>query len=353
VRPCRGPSASVGTTGLCRGPSASVGTTGRSCGSKEKVRRPGSADVDDSWRLHLGAPDEAGFDPVFGWHFTGAAPGDYLRCTTCTVGRSAVIDGNQLVAARGDVGANERILFVARLVRTAVGVQRQRFDGAKPHGHFIVLVSPADQALEVAEGVTRLEVRLVEFERQRQWHVQAHRELVDREPGGEAVGTLGQRRHDDDVLVGVFGPDLLQHPFDRRRQYTRRHVQAMRAMSDNVDLARVSGINTAVTVRWTWAIGAGLAAVAGVFAGFNFGAISPNLGFFLLLPLFASVILGGIGSPYGAMLGALVIGIAQTILIAPVTNIATAYKPGVAFLLMILMLIIRPQGLLGRAERKG
>jgi len=151
------------------------------------------------------------------------------------------------------------------------------------------------------------------------------------------------------TVVVAFVLIILLHIF---LKYTKRG-KSMRAMSDNVDLARVSGINTAVTVRWTWAIGAGLAAVAGVFAGLNFGAISPNLGFFLLLPLFASVILGGIGSPYGAMLGALVIGITQTILIAPVTNIATAYKPGVAFLLMILMLIIRPQGLLGRAERKG
>lgn len=129
--------------------------------------------------------------------------------------------------------------------------------------------------------------------------------------------------------------------------------KAMRAMSDNSDLARVSGINTERMISWTWAIGAGLSAVSGVFMGINFGIITPNTGTLILLPLFSAVILGGIGSPYGAMLGALVIGIAQTVLVAPVTSISSQYKPGVAFLLMIIMLLVRPQGLLGEAERRG
>ena len=129
--------------------------------------------------------------------------------------------------------------------------------------------------------------------------------------------------------------------------------KAMRAMSDNSDLARVSGINTEHMIRWTWAIGSALSAVAGVFIGINFGIITPNTGNLVLLPLFSAVILGGIGSPYGAMLGALVIGIAQTVLVAPVTSISSQYKPGVAFLLMIIMLLVRPQGLLGEEERRG
>lgn len=130
--------------------------------------------------------------------------------------------------------------------------------------------------------------------------------------------------------------------------------KAMRAMSDNSDLAQVSGINTERMISWTWAIGAGLSAIAGVFMGINFGIITPNTGAQVLLPLFAAVILGGIGSPYGAMLGALLIGIAQTVLVAPVIpQISSQYKPGIAFLLMILMLLIRPQGLLGKAQRKG
>ncbi len=129
--------------------------------------------------------------------------------------------------------------------------------------------------------------------------------------------------------------------------------KAMRAMADNIDLARVSGINTERMIRWTWAIGAGLAAIAGVFIGLNWGIITPNTGALVLLSLFAAVILGGIGSPYGAMLGALVIGIAQNVLVAPVTSINSQYKPAIAFLLMIIMLLVRPQGLLGEAERRG
>jgi branched-chain amino acid transport system permease protein/neutral amino acid transport system permease protein len=129
--------------------------------------------------------------------------------------------------------------------------------------------------------------------------------------------------------------------------------KAMRAMADNMDLARVTGINTERMIRWTWAIGAGLAAISGVFMGINFGIITPNTGALVLLPLFAAVILGGIGSPYGAMLGALVIGIAQNVLVAPVTSVNSQYKPGIAFVLMIIMLLVRPQGLLGEEERQG
>lgn len=135
-------------------------------------------------------------------------------------------------------------------------------------------------------------------------------------------------------------------------KYTRTG-KAMRAMADNVDLARISGVNTERMIAWVWGIGAGLAAVSGVFMGLNFGAFNPNTGGFVLLSLFAAVILGGIGSPYGAMLGGLIIGIAQNILVAPATSISSQYQPAVAFALMILMLLIRPQGLLGEAERRG
>lgn len=128
--------------------------------------------------------------------------------------------------------------------------------------------------------------------------------------------------------------------------------KAMRAMADNVDLARISGVDTERMIAWTWGIGAGLAAVAGVFMGLNFGAFNPNTGGLVLLSLFAAVILGGIGSPYGAMLGGLIIGVAQNILVAPATPISSQYQPAVAFVLMILMLLIRPQGLMGEAERR-
>ncbi|MDZ7749272.1 MAG: branched-chain amino acid ABC transporter permease [Halofilum sp. (in: g-proteobacteria)] len=115
----------------------------------------------------------------------------------------------------------------------------------------------------------------------------------------------------------------------------------MRAMADNPDLARLSGIDTERVVIWTWIIAGVLAAAAGIFLGMD-TRLNPIMGWKLLLPVFAAAILGGIGSPYGAIVGALIIGIAQemsTLVIAP------AYKPAVAFALMVAMLIWRPTGL--------
>ncbi len=124
--------------------------------------------------------------------------------------------------------------------------------------------------------------------------------------------------------------------------------KAMRAMSDDADLARISGIDTERVVRWTWLIGGGLAAAAGVFAGIN-SKLHPNVGWDLLLPLFAAAILGGIGKPYGAIVGGLAIGVAQEIATYPWLSdlplVPPAYKNAVAFFVMVCMLIWRPTGL--------
>ena len=95
-------------------------------------------------------------------------------------------------------------------------------------------------------------------------------------------------------------------------------------------------------VIWTWIIGSALAAAAGIFLALDTRLV-PLLGWNLLLPVFAAAILGGIGQPYGAIFGGLVIGIAtemSTLAIAPV------YKPAVAFAIIVIMLIWRPTGLL-------
>lgn len=117
--------------------------------------------------------------------------------------------------------------------------------------------------------------------------------------------------------------------------------KAMRAVADNIDLARVSGINVERVVLWTWVITGVLTAVAGGMYGL-ITAVRPNMGWFLILPMFASVILGGIGNPYGAVAGALTIGIAQEM---SVPFLGSQYKLGVALFLMLLILLIRPQGL--------
>ena len=117
--------------------------------------------------------------------------------------------------------------------------------------------------------------------------------------------------------------------------------KAMRAVADNIELARVSGINVERVVLWTWVITGTLTAFAGGMYGL-IAVVRPNMGWFLILPMFASVILGGIGNPYGAIVGAFIIGIAQE---ATVPWLGSEYKLGVALAFTIVILLIRPQGL--------
>jgi branched-chain amino acid transport system permease protein/neutral amino acid transport system permease protein len=123
--------------------------------------------------------------------------------------------------------------------------------------------------------------------------------------------------------------------------------KAMRAMSDNVELAQIAGIDTEKIVIWTWGIGCALAAAAGILLGIEV-QLRPLMGWELLLPIFAAVILGGIGKPYGAMVGGLIIGLSQEISTA---FISTAYKPAVSFIILILVLFIKPSGIFAKEER--
>jgi neutral amino acid transport system permease protein len=117
--------------------------------------------------------------------------------------------------------------------------------------------------------------------------------------------------------------------------------KAMRAVADDLDLARVTGIRVDRVILWTWMIAAGLTALGGSMLGLV-EAVRPNMGWFLILPMFAAVILGGIGNPYGAIAGAFVIGIAQEV---STYWLRTEYKLAVALVIMILVLLVRPQGL--------
>jgi len=119
--------------------------------------------------------------------------------------------------------------------------------------------------------------------------------------------------------------------------------KAMRAMADNMDLAAVSGIDTERMIVWTWVLGAALAAAAGIMLGLD-TQLRPAMGWLMLLPLFAAAILGGLGNPYGAIAGGMIIALAQE-LSTLVFN--TAYKPAVSFVLMVVLLLLRPQGLFG------
>jgi branched-chain amino acid transport system permease protein len=125
--------------------------------------------------------------------------------------------------------------------------------------------------------------------------------------------------------------------------------KAMRAVSDSPDLAHVTGINVDKVIRATWIVGGICATAAGVFLVMDTQMLETTMGFRMLLPMFAAAILGGIGKPYGAVFGGLVIGLAEELSAYPWIGTAPllspGYKTGVAFAIMVVMLIVRPQGL--------
>ena len=120
----------------------------------------------------------------------------------------------------------------------------------------------------------------------------------------------------------------------------------MRALSDNLDLAETSGIDTSRVILWTWVFAAGFAGLAGVMAG-AITQLQPELGFELLLPIFAAVVMGGIGNAYGALAGGIVLGL---VIEWSTLFIDARWKTAIGFVVLILVLIVRPQGIFGRAK---
>lgn len=122
--------------------------------------------------------------------------------------------------------------------------------------------------------------------------------------------------------------------------------KAMRATSDNRDLAMVRGINTRRVMMSVWIIAGLFGAIGGVLLGFLFSNITINLGFNLLLPMFAGVILGGI-SVYGAILGSYVVGLAMEVGIYAIPGLSTTYRIPVAFMILLIVLLVKPEGIVG------
>jgi branched-subunit amino acid ABC-type transport system permease component len=124
--------------------------------------------------------------------------------------------------------------------------------------------------------------------------------------------------------------------------------RAMRAMADDPDLARITGVPTGAVIRLTWTLAAVLVAIAGVFLGID-TQLTPVMGFNVLLASFAAAILGGIGRPWGAALGGLILGVAEELSSFPLVDGAAlldpSYKSAVAFAVLVVTLIVRPQGL--------
>ena len=142
------------------------------------------------------------------------------------------------------------------------------------------------------------------------------------------------------VIIGIAALMMVGVHF--LLKYTRLG-RSMRAMSDNSDLARISGIRVVRITDLAWLISGFLGGLAGVVLAINVNSFTPSLGSQFLFIIFAAVILGGIGRPYGAMLGAVIIGIAMEV---SASFIDSAYKTVIAFVILILLLLLRPQGIL-------
>jgi neutral amino acid transport system permease protein len=150
----------------------------------------------------------------------------------------------------------------------------------------------------------------------------------------------------DAAVIGISVVVLLLIGLGLQRT---RFGKAMRAVADNPDLARSSGIDVERVILVVWIVGAALAALGGVFYAMSEQA-SWQMGYQLLLLMFAGVTLGGLGTAYGALVGSFVIGLMvqlSTLWIAP------DLKNVVALLVLIGILLVRPQGILGARERIG
>jgi branched-chain amino acid transport system permease protein len=123
--------------------------------------------------------------------------------------------------------------------------------------------------------------------------------------------------------------------------------RACRAVAEDIKMANLLGINTNRVISMTFVIGAALAAVAGLLLGLYYGVANPHIGFIAGLKAFTAAVLGGIGSIPGAMLGGLILGLTESLTAA---YFSSEYKDAVSFGLLVLILLFRPTGLLGKQE---
>jgi branched-chain amino acid transport system permease protein len=125
--------------------------------------------------------------------------------------------------------------------------------------------------------------------------------------------------------------------------------KAMRAVSFSLDASRLMGISTDKIIAITFALGSGLAAAAGVLIGMQIPKIDPLMGIPYGLKAFVAAVLGGIGSIPGAVLGGLLIGVSEVMVVG---YLSSTYRDAIAFGILILVLLLRPQGLLGRVQKE-
>ena len=126
--------------------------------------------------------------------------------------------------------------------------------------------------------------------------------------------------------------------------------KAMRATADNADLSRVAGINTERIILYTWLLASAITGVSGVLLGLD-SSITPLSGWNILLPIYAAVVIGGIGNPAGAIAGAMIVGCSQEVSVLAFGAEHASYKLIAPYAIMIIVLILKPQGLFGEKKR--
>ncbi len=131
-------------------------------------------------------------------------------------------------------------------------------------------------------------------------------------------------------------------------QYTK-VGRAMRCTSQDMDTAKLMGINTNKVVYFTFALGSSLGAAAGALVGMYYKAVFPMMGFVPGLKAFIAAVIGGIGSIPGAMLGGVIMGISESLGAA---YISSGYRDAIAFIILIIILLFKPDGLLGKSIKE-
>ncbi|MEM6617521.1 MAG: branched-chain amino acid ABC transporter permease [Pseudomonadota bacterium] len=253
------------------------------------------------------------------------------------------------------------VIMPASMIVTAIiamGLDRTfyrplRVAGAKP----VVLVMASIGVTLMLQGL----IRLFAGTQSRSLYIDERKEIFRIDLGEDITRNI-VITEPQILLVGfTLVTVILLHVFLTRS----RMGKAMRAVSDNADLARLSGIKIDQVVRTTWIIGGGLAAAAGTLLALDV-VLKPDLSFNILLPIFAAAIVGGIGQPYGAIAGGFVVGFSETLAIfnwsillrpleraypqlpdipASIAFVPTEYKIVVPFFILVLVLIWRPSGI--------
>lgn len=160
------------------------------------------------------------------------------------------------------------------------------------------------------------------------------------------LGEIVLRNVDLAIVLIAMAAMLVTHLFLKQT----RHGRALRALAQDMSAARMMGVHVPFLVMICFVIGSALAGVAGVLIGYKYGHLTPLSGFLPGLKGFVAAVIGGIGSFPGAVVGGLILGLLETFLVGYLPDALAQYRDAYVFLVLILVLLVRPSGLFGKAE---